>query len=161
MKVVKLGMFTALAMALAWIERFIPFVPVVPGMKIGLANIILIIVLELYGIGPAITVNVVRSLLSAMLFAGFASLPYSLCGGVCAVVVMWLLKKVKGVTLTGTAIGGAFAHNLAQISVACIIMQTHYIFTYLTFTGIASVFTGLFTGICAGISVKYLKNIRL
>ncbi len=160
-KYVKLGMFTALAMALSWIERFIPFVPVAPGMKIGLANIILMLVLELYGVKSALTVNVIRSLLSAALFGGIMSLPYSLSGGICAVMVMWIIKKLKGTSLTGVAIGGAFAHNIAQITVACIIMQTYYIFTYLPVLGATAIVTGMFTGVCARLCVNSLKNIRL
>lgn len=155
-KFVKLGMFTALAMALSWIERFIPFVPAVPGIKIGLANIILMLVLELYGVKSALTVNVLRSLLSALLFGGFMSLPYSMAGGICSVTVMWLLKKVRSTSLTGVAIGGAFAHNFSQITVACFIMQTPYIFTYLPVLGITAVLTGMFTGICARLCVNIL-----
>ena len=158
MKFVKLGMFTALAMALSWMERFIPFLPGVPGVKLGLANIILMLVLQFYGVKSAITVNVIRSLLSAALFGGIMSLPYSLGGGVCAVTVMRLLKKLKGTSFTGVAIGGAFAHNTAQITVACFIMQTPYIFTYLPTLGITAVITGFFTGITAKLCIDKLKK---
>jgi len=159
-KFVKLGMFTALAMALSWAERFIPFLPGVPGAKIGFANIILILVLEFYGVKEALGVNVLRCVLGAALYGGIMSLPYSLGGGVCAVAVMWLLKKIKGVSLTGVAVGGAFVHNTAQITVACLIMRTHYIFTYLPFLGFLSVVTGIFTGICAGMCAELLKKNR-
>ena len=158
MKLVRLGMFTALAMALSWAERFIPFIPAVPGMKLGLANIILMLVLEFYGVYAALSVNVVRCVLGAFLYGGAMSLPYSLSGGVCAVLTIWLLKKIKGVSLTGSAIGGAFVHNLAQLCVACLIMKTYYIFTYLPFLGLAAVVTGFFTGITAGASEKLLRQ---
>ena len=158
MKYVKLGVFTGLALAISWAERFIPFMPAVPGMKLGLANIILILVLEFYGLKAALTVNVVRALLAAALYGGVMSLPYSLCGGVCAVLAMSLLKKIPGISLTGVGVGGAFVHNLAQISVACLIMQTPYIFTYLPFLGITAVATGIVTGVCARISADILKK---
>lgn len=158
MKFIKLGMFTALAMALSWAERFIPFLPGVLGAKIGFANIILILVLEFYGVGSALTVNVVRCVLGAALYGGIMSLPYSLCGGLSAVAVMYMLKKVKGISFTGMAVGGAFVHNVAQIAVACLIMRTHYIFTYLPFLGIVSVITGIFIGICSGMCADMLRK---
>ncbi len=153
MKIVKLGLFTALALALSWIESFIPFVQAAPGMKIGLANVVLLVLLELYGFKTALAVNVVRSLLSAALFGGAMSLPYSLFGGISAVCVMWLLRKIPGVTVTGAAVGGAFAHNAAQITVAFAVTQSPYVFTYLPVLGLLSVLTGMFTGICSRLCI--------
>ncbi len=158
MKVAKIGMFIALAMALSWAERFLFPVVIAPGFKIGLANIITIIVLVLYGVKSAFSVVIIRSLLSALLFAGFSSLPYSLFGGVAALLSMILISKVKGITFVGIAVTGAFFHNLGQVTVAAIIMSNIYIFTYLGVLGIASVVVGLFTGVISGICIKRFKK---
>lgn len=158
MKYVKLGMYTALAMAISYAETFIPFATPAVGMKLGLANIILMLVLEFYGAKSALAVNVLRAVLSAALYGGIMSLPYSLMGGICAVAAMSMLRKLKNATNVGVAIGGAYAHNLAQTAVACAVMQTKYVFAYLPFFGIASVFTGAFTGIAAGGCTQLIKK---
>ncbi len=156
-KFVKLGMFTALAMALQWAETLIPVGFSVPGGKLGLANIITMIVMQLFGGRSALAVTVIRCLLSAFLYGGVMSLPYSLAGGIMSLALMKLVLKLHGASLTGAAIAGAFAHNFGQVLVSCIIMQNIYIINYLWVLGFVSVGAGAFTGICASLCLKKIS----
>ena len=158
-KIVKLGMFTALAMALQWAETLIPVGFSVPGGKLGLANIITMTVLRLYGGASALAVTVIRCLIAGLLYGGAMSLPYSLSGGVFALAAMTLILKLKGVSLTGAAIAGAFAHNLGQVLVSCLIMQNIYIINYLWVLGFISVGAGAFTGICASLCLEKITKV--
>ena len=156
---VKMGMFTALALALSWAERFLPVGGIVPGGKLGLANIVTIIILNIYGFRPALMVTAVRCVLAAALYGGIMSLPYSLGGGIAALCVMYGLSQLRKISCVGIAVGGAFAHNLAQVCVACIIMNNKYILSYFGVLGFVSVAAGIFTGICSGLCLSRLKKI--
>ena len=159
-KYIKLGMFTALALALQWAETLIPSGFTVPGGKLGLANIITMLVMQLFGTASALAVTVVRCFLAAAIYGGAMSLPYSLCGGIAALAAMSLARKIPKISLTGTAILGAFAHNFAQVAVSCLIMSNIYIINYLWILGFVSVGAGAFTGICATLCLKKLKFLK-
>ncbi|MBQ3053756.1 MAG: Gx transporter family protein [Clostridia bacterium] len=146
-KVARLGLLTALAMALSYIESFIPVNSAVPGGKLGLANIVTIYVLLNYGFSYAVSISVIRAILSGLLFGGIMSIPYSFMGAVASVIVMTLAYKIKGIGITGIAILGAFTHNLAQVAVACVIMGNILIMNYIWYLGIISIFAGTFTGV--------------
>ena len=161
MKLVKLALFTTLAMALSWAEKFIILIGVIPGFKIGLANIITIIVFKLYGLKSAFVVVFVRCLLSAFMYGGITSFPYSFFGGMTALITMYFVTKIPGVTFTGMAITGAFFHNLAQVTVAVIIMNNIYIYSYMGVLGLVSVVVGTFTGIASQLIVKQINSGRM
>ncbi len=152
-----LAMFTALAMALQWAEMLIPAGGVVPGGKLGLANIVTIIVFKVYGFRYGAAVSVVRCCLGAVLFGGVMSLPYSLGGAVASLCVMAAVAFVPGVSNAGMAIAGAFAHNCAQVAVACLIMQNTHIAAYIFPLGFVSVIAGAFTGICATLCINRIN----
>ncbi|MDP4118690.1 MAG: Gx transporter family protein [Bacillota bacterium] len=160
MKQIRLGIFAALAMALGWAERLIPVNMAVPGGKLGLANIITIIVYRLYGFKSALAVTIVRCALGSIIYGGIASLPYSLCGGTAALCAMHFAFKIKGISNTGVAIIGAFMHNLAQIAVACVIMKNINIINYIWILGLISIGAGAFTGICAALCLDRIEKDR-
>ena len=159
-KIVRLGVLTALAMALSWAEQLIPGSSVIPGGKIGFANIITLIALSRYGFKSATAITAVRCLLAALLYGGVMSLPYSFAGGFAALCVMYFLTKISALSITGVAIGGAFAHNLAQVTVAVLIMKNIYIYTYMPVLGLISVPAGAFTGICSGLCIRQMQNLK-
>lgn len=158
MKLVKLALFTTLAMALSWAENFILPISVIPGFKIGFANIVTIIVFKLYGIKNAYAVVFVRCILSAFMYGGIASFPYSFFGGMAAITAMYFADRVPGVNYTGMAIAGAFFHNLAQVTVAVVIMNNIYIYSYMGMLGLVSVVVGTFTGITAQLILNRIKT---
>ena len=156
-KLTVLALYTTLSLAVYAIESAIP--PLVPltGIKLGLANIITLILLQHYSAKEAFMVLIARMLLSALLFGQILSLLYSLAGGVLSFAVMYpanrLLRK-RLPFLTG-ALGG-LSHNIGQILTAFAITATAGVFAYLPYLAISGIMTGLFTGLCAHFAGRYL-----
>lgn len=156
-----LALFTALALAVFAIESMIPPLVPVPGIKLGLANIITLVVLCNYSGKDALLVLFARILLSALLFGQAMSLLYSLAGGTLCFCAMYLTNKLlKGQFLFLTSILGAVFHNLGQIVVALLLTSTPGVLSYLPFLILSGMVTGLFTGLCAGFMNRCLRPLR-
>lgn len=145
------SLLISLALVLSFVERFIPLnliVPV-PGIKLGLANIVTMFALFYIGIPSAITITLLRCVLASLLFGGLSSLIYSLAGALFALVVMILLKTgyKKMFSLVGISMGGAAAHNAGQISAASLMIKNTAVFAYLPILLITGLATGLITAI--------------
>ena len=137
------------------IELHIPPLVPIPGVKLGLANIITLIVLYLYGIREALTVLIIRILLGSMFSGQVVSLLYSLSGGLMCLLVMILLMKIVGKEgIWFVSVGGAIAHNIGQIIIAMILFQTTSVLYYLPVLILSGVITGVFTGLLS----KYMIN---
>ena len=163
-KLTTLAMFTTLALIVFTVETAIPPLVPIPGIKLGLANIITLVVLCLYSPKDAFFVLLVRILVSTVLFGQAMSLLYSLAGGVCCFVAMFLVNKLlQQHFLFLTSIIGALFHNLGQLAVAYLLTAVPGVLTYLPFLLLSGILTGLFTGLCAGFTLKYLvpKAFRL
>lgn len=158
-KMTVLGLYATLSLAIYAAESALPPLAPIPGFKLGLANIITIILLHRYSFRDAALVVAVRILLSAMLFGQFLSLLYSLAGGICSLCVMYpvsrLLQK-KLPPLTG-AMGGLF-HNAGQLLMALLITSTPGVLAYLPLLLPAGILTGLFTGLCSWLADRYLPQ---
>ena len=158
-KLTVLALFAALALAIYSAESLLPPPIPLPGIKLGLANIITLILLRHFSARDALVVLISRILLSAFLFGQALSLLYSLMGGLCSLLVMAVVMKVlqkKLVFLTG-AMGG-LTHNLGQLAVAFAITRTAGVAAYLPFLILSGIVTGLFTGLCAGFAGKLLPS---
>ena len=153
------ALLTAIALTIFMIEAQLPALAPVPGIKLGLANIVTLVLLRRFRAGDALLVLCCRILLSALLFGQALSLLYSLAGGLLSLcvmaVAMGLLQK-KALFLTG-AMGG-LTHNTGQLLTAWMITATDGVFAYLPFLVLSGVITGLFTGLCAGFLDKYLVS---
>lgn len=154
-KVVFISVAGALSGALSVIENMIS-INVLPGGKIGLANIVLIIVLELFGSKETYAVCMMKSILALFATGSITGFLYSVCGGFSAVFFMSRYKKVKNVSVVGVGISGAFANNLTQTAIAAAVMKNSYIFYYIGMMGPVSIVMGIFTGLTAKMCVKYL-----
>lgn len=156
-KLAVLALYTTLSLAVYAIESMVPPLVPLPGIRLGLANIITLILLQGYTAKDAFLVLIARILLSALLFGQALSLLYSLAGGCLSLAVMcpanYLLGK-KRVFLTG-ALGG-LSHNLAQLLTAFVITATGGVFAYLPYLALSGIITGLFTGLCAHFAGRYL-----
>ena len=144
----------ALALALSYTERFIPLQLVVPlpGVKLGLANIVTLVALYLMTPKQAFLILIPRCILGAMFGGGITGLLFSLLGGILALSIMSLTKKHSPFSIYGVSILGAAAHNIGQILAAMVLMRSVYIGAYLPYLLIISVLTGFLTGgACAGI----------
>ena len=156
-KLTLLSLFTTISLAVYAIESAVPPLVPIPGIKLGLANIVTLVLLRRFRAGDALLVLCCRILLSALLFGQALSLLYSLAGGLLSLwvmaAVMRLLQK-KALFLTG-AMGG-LTHNLGQLAMALAITRTIGVLAYLPFLILGGILTGLFTGLCAGFAGKLL-----
>lgn len=158
-KLATYGLLIALAMILSYVEAQIPAFFVVPGMKLGLTNIVVLFALYRIGYKSAFFVNLLRILLVSMLFGNGMSLAYSLAGGMLSTLVMMLLKRSGKLKIVTVSIVGGICHNVGQILVAIVILQTTALAWYLLvlwFSGLAS---GLVIGLIGGEMVKRLNKI--
>lgn len=159
-KLTTLAMFTVIALTIFVIENAIPLPIPIPGIKLGLANIITLIVLLNLGPVEALLVLLCRILLATM-FAGQAmSLLYSLFGGIlCLISMITINRFLSGHYVFLTSVFGALFHNIGQLAAAYFITGTLGVFAYLPFLIISGVLTGLFTGLCAHYTQKYLMKL--
>ena len=158
-KLTLLSLFTTISLAVYASESAVPPLVPIPGIKLGLANIVTLVLLRRFRAGDALLVLCCRILLSALLFGQALSLLYSLAGGLASLLVMWLVMKLlrkQWIFLTG-AMGG-LTHNTGQLLTAWMITATDGVFAYLPFLVLSGVITGLFTGLCAGFLDKYLVS---
>ena len=148
------AMMTALALALSYTERLIPLQTLVPlpGIKLGLANVVTLIALSLFKTRYACAILICRCVFGAVFGGGITGLVFSLCGGMLALTVMAVVGKVPMFSIYGISVLGAATHNVGQILAAMVLMNSVYIGVYLPWLLIAAVVTGLLTGgICARI----------
>lgn len=158
-RLTKLSLFTTIALVLSLIEYALPPLAPIPGIKLGLANVITLILLDFATPTDAFFVLLARILLASV-FAGQAmSLLYSLFGGILCFLAMWFLNwllQKKYIILTSMI--GAIFHNIGQILIAFLLTQTAGIFFYLPILLLSGIVTGLFTGLCAFFAHKSLSH---
>lgn len=142
------GMMVALAFTFSYLESLIPFNFGIPGVKLGLANLVVVIALYTMKPGEAFAIAIIRIFLAGLTFGNFYSIAYSLCGGILSFVVMYLVKKTK-LSVIGVSMLGGICHNIGQITVAAIIMETIRIAYYLPVLLVAGLVTGLLLGVVA------------
>ena len=152
------GLFAALAILMGYVEMMIPVPIPIPGVKLGLANVIVIIMMYFMDVKSAFFVSLIRVLLSGLLFAGFAGLLYSLSGALFSFVVMALLKKTGKFSIVGVSLAGGVFHNVGQIIVAALAVENVKMAYYLPFLLVSGVVTGILIGIVAKTALGYLKR---
>lgn len=148
-KTAYMGMALAGALILSYVESLVPFYFGIPGMKLGLPNLLVLIILYCYGWKEALAVNVLRIVLNSFLFGNMFGLFYSLAGACCSFVMMLLCKKIKFFSMLGVSIAGGIFHNVGQIIVAIFVVKTIQVAYYLPFLFIAGAVTGLLLGFAA------------
>ncbi|WP_317855144.1 Gx transporter family protein [Chakrabartyella piscis] len=157
-RVAYFGVFAALALMMSYVEMLIPLPFLVPGMKLGLANVVVVVALYHMDAKSALFVSVVRILLAGLLFQGFAGLLYSLSGGLMSLLAMVLLKKIKGFSIIGVSVVGAVFHNVGQILVAAAVVENLKLFYYLPVLLIFAAVTGTLIGVVAGRTLALVEK---
>lgn len=152
------GLFAALAILMGYVEMLIPVPVPIPGVKLGLANVIIIIMMYFMDTKSAFFVSLIRVVLSGLLFAGFAGLLYSVAGAMLSFAVMALLKKTDKFSIVGVSIAGGVFHNVGQIIVAALAVENVKMAYYLPFLLVSGVVTGMLIGIVAKTALGYLKR---
>lgn len=153
------GICVALALILAYIEVLLPpLFSAVPGIKMGLPNII--IVFLLYRRGPVFAgiVSLLRILLVSMLFGNVMALLYSLAGGILSLAVMVILKKLNALSPVGVSVAGGVTHNVGQIMMAVLLLDTVQIGYYLVVLAITGTIAGIVIGLCGVLLVKRIPQ---
>ena len=152
------GVYISLALILSYVEALIPISFGVPGIKIGLANLIIVIVLyKSEKESDALIISVVRIILSGFMFGNMFAIIYSLAGGFLSFFVMKFLKKKDSFSIIGVSIAGGVFHNIGQLIVAMIVVESYKISFYLPVLLIAGLITGALIGIVAGEVLKRIK----
>lgn len=142
-----LGMYLALALICSYVESLIPFYFGVPGVKLGLTNIVVVLILYTIGAKEAFGVSVMRILLAGFLFGNPFSIIYSLSGGILSFLVMYLLKHTEKLKVITVSVAGGLAHNIGQLFVAALVVENYHVLYYLPVLLIAGFVTGFLIGI--------------
>ncbi|BBF41848.1 heptaprenyl diphosphate synthase component I [Lachnospiraceae bacterium KM106-2] len=156
-KVATFGVLVALAFIFSYIESLIPFYFGVPGMKLGLANIVVLTALYKLGVKEAYSLCIVRIILVGFTFGNLYSLLYSIAGGLLSCTAMVLLKMTKKFSQIGVSAVGGIMHNVGQITVAMIVLETSALIYYLPALLISGVLTGALIGVAGGEIIKRLR----
>lgn len=151
-----IGVAIAAAMLLSYIESF--FSVGIPGVKLGMPNIFIIVILYRFGLWQSASVSVIRALLTALLFGSMMSLWYSLAGAALSLLAMWLLKKTNRFSPLGVSIAGGVLHNAGQIAVAVLVTGVKEIAFYMPVLVISGTIAGVVVGIAASVLIKKLPD---
>ena len=160
-KIAYSSMLTALAMILSYVEALIPFSVGVAGIKLGLANLVVLTGIYYMPTKQVFVISVARIVLSAFMFGNMASLIYSMAGCVVSLLVMLLIKKLKCFSIVGVSIAGGTAHNIGQFIVAACVLKSRGIIYYLPLLMIGGAVAGLIVGIVAEQVRRIIKNMIL
>lgn len=159
-RVAYFGVFTALALIFSYVETLIPINFGIPGVKLGLANLIIVVALYKLPLQEVYLLSIVRILLSGFIFGNYFSILYSLAGGLLSLSVMALLKRRNSFSVMGISVSGGVFHNVGQMTVAMLVVETFSVAYYFPVLMIAGLVTGLLIGILSNEMLKRLKNIR-
>ncbi len=154
-----MGLLLAFALILSYVELLIPLQSGIPGIKLGLANLAVVLCLYLFGWREALLLTVLKALLGGFLFGSLFMILYSLAGALTSAFVMILLKKAHGFHLPAVSAAGGVFHNLGQLLVALFAVEAYGLLYYIPVLLIAGMTTGLLIGFTASLVLPYIQNI--
>jgi heptaprenyl diphosphate synthase len=158
-KIALCGVLTALAMIFSYIESVIPVPIPVPGIKLGVANIAVITILYVLGVKEAIVINLLRIVLTSLLFGNVNSFLFSISGAALSLTIMIIMKKLDFFSCIAVSVCGGVMHNIGQIIAAVFIMGSEAIVFYLPVLIVSGVFTGVVIGVVSGIVAKHVRKV--
>ena len=148
-KVAYMGVFLALALICSYVESLIPISFGIPGVKLGLTNIVVVLMLYCIGAKEALAVSVCRIVLTGFLFGNLFSILYSLAGGLLSFLIMWAVKRTGKFGILPVSVCGGIFHNIGQLAVAALVVENYNVFYYLPVLLLAGAATGLAIGVVA------------
>ncbi len=152
------AVLVALALIFSYIEVLIPFNFGIPGIKLGLSNLIIVVALYRLGMGYALIINMVRILLAGLLFGGVSGMIYSFAGGITSFLVMLILKKTNLFSPVGISLAGGVMHNVGQLCIAALVTETVKIFLYMPVLLISGMITGCLLGVAAVLILNRFRD---
>lgn len=155
------ALFTSLAIVFGYIEYLIPFNFGIPGVKLGLANLITVTVLYTLGKTEAMTISLLRVLCTALLFGNIYSFAYSIVGAILSALIMMSVKKLSFFSAIGVSVCGGVLHNLGQLLVAVFVIDSLNVLFYLPVLLVSGALTGAIIGICSLPVIKKLNIIKI
>lgn len=158
-KIATYGLLIALAFILSYIESLFPLPIPIPGIKLGLANLVVITALYSMGVKEAFVLSLIRIILVGFTFGSLSTMMFGLVGGLLSWFMMVLFKKTKLFSMVGVSIIGGVSHNIGQIIVSIFVVENINIIYYLPFLLISGVITGVLIGILGAVIIKRLKKI--
>ena len=153
------GLLTAMMLVLGFIESLLPVSAGVPGIKLGLSNGVLLFALYMMDAPTAFVLMLIKVLLSGLLFGGVSAMMYALAGGICSMLGMILLKKLRFSLITVSMLG-AVLHNLGQVMLAMIILETDQLLYYMAILLFVGLACGAVTGVAAKATIGHMKKLR-
>ncbi|NLC18164.1 MAG: Gx transporter family protein [Clostridiales bacterium] len=157
-KISTYGLLIALAFILSYIEALFPPPVPIPGIKLGLANLMVLAGLYTMGVKEAFVLSLIRIILVGLTFGNMSTMLFSLAGGILSWLVMSLLKQVKSFSLVGVSVAGAVSHNIGQIITAIFVTENINIIYYLPFLLLSGLITGAVIGIIGALIIKRIKK---
>ena len=157
-KLTIMGMLLALALIMSYIETLIPMPLPVPAMKLGLPNLIIVLILYKFGAGYAILINVMRIIISGFAFGGLSAVLFSLSGAAFSFLAMLLLKKLNIFSISGVSIAGGVFHNAGQLLVATLMVKTSQVVYFIPPLMVMGCITGLAIGFAASAMLHYINR---
>lgn len=158
-KTAYLGLLLAFALILSYIETIIPFQSGIPGIKLGLANLAVVLCLYLFGWKEALVLTTVKALLGGFMFGSMSMMIYSMAGALISALIMMILKKTHWFHVPVVSAAGGVAHNMGQILVAFFVVETYGIVYYVPILVIAGLLTGILIGMVAALVLPYIQTI--
>lgn len=157
----RLGLFLAFALILGYVEALLPLSVGIPGIKLGLANLAVLLALYRMGAKAAFLTDVLRIILNGFLFGSLYGILYSMAGGILSFFVMAGLKKTGYFGILGVSMAGGVSHNIGQLLVAAFVVETVGIFYYIAPLLIAGVVTGCLIGILTEQLMRRVRHLRI
>ena len=157
-RIAKMSMLVALAIIFSYIEFLIPINLGVPGIKLGLANLVIVIALYTMNTMDVWLISILRILILGFMFGSGMSIIYSIAGAVLSLIVMCIIKRIKGFSIVGVSIAGGVCHNIGQIFVAMLVVETTGILYYMPALLVAGVITGAIIGIISKRVVRVVSK---
>lgn len=158
-KIAYLGLLTALAFIFSYIETLVPVNIGIPGAKLGLANLVILVALYTIGERNAFLLSVVRIVLVGFTFSNLASMLYSMAGGILSFGAMYLAKRSGKLSVTGVSVMGGVFHNIGQVIMAIWVVKTASLIYYLPVLIIAGLLSGIVIGILGAMVTKRVKKV--
>lgn len=153
-KIAKMGLLICLGMILSYVETLVVLVPGVPGIKIGLSNALVILLLYTYGMGYCILYQLCRIVLTSLLFGNVFGCLFSLAGAGCSLLIMYICKKIRFIDVSANSMIGGIAHNMAQLAVAATLIHHASVWYYFPVLLLAGALSGYAVGMIGTIILR-------